>query len=271
MPVNANRGYAPIRCLTAGKIQELMENTVLNQNPVMAAEPKPAADPAAEPAARPQWEARSTQRVVELSRDQILERSRRIVDAAYELLESEGLEGLTIRAVLQKTGLARRAFYERFAGKDDLVLAVFEQTIRMATQTFGEQLERVNDPLQRLRQIVIALVRGNGDLAGEGAPSNRRGAAMSREHLRLAESRPDDLQAAISPLIGLIAQQLADGMQAGLVRATEPQRLATLVYNLVATTVHTELLAQESARPDAAHRAQLADDIWEFCRRAVIA
>src|SRR3546814_8459628 len=50
-----------------------------------------------------QWEARSARRVVEISRDQILERSRRIVDAAYELLESEGLEGLTIRAVLQKT------------------------------------------------------------------------------------------------------------------------------------------------------------------------
>ncbi|HEY9545791.1 MAG TPA: helix-turn-helix domain-containing protein [Solimonas sp.] len=218
-----------------------------------------------------QWEARSARRVVEISRDQILERSRRIVDAAYELLESEGLEGLTIRAVLQKTGLARRAFYERFAGKDDLVLAVFEQTIHMATRVFSEQLESVGDPLQRLRLIVIAIVRGNGDLIGDGAPSNRRGAAMSREHLRLAESRPEDLQAAISPLIQLIAQQLADGMRAGAVRTAEPQRLAALFYNLVSTTVHTELLAHESASPDAAHRAQLADDIWEFCRRAIVA
>src|SRR3546814_13584008 len=90
-----------------------------------------------------QWEARSARRVVEISRDQILERSRRIVDAAYELLESEGLEGLTIRAVLQKTGLARREFYERFAGKDALVLAVFEQPIHMATRLFRDQRQRV--------------------------------------------------------------------------------------------------------------------------------
>src|SRR3546814_11092539 len=96
----------------------------------------------------------------------------------------------------------------------------------MATRCFSEQLESVGDPLQRLRLIVIAIVRGNGDLIGDGAPSNRRGAAMSREHLRLAESRPEDLQAAISPLIQLIAQQLADGMPGGAVRTAEPQRLA---------------------------------------------
>jgi hypothetical protein len=48
--------------------------------------------------------------------------------------------------------------------------------------------------------------------------------------------------------------------------------LATLIYNLVSTTVHTELLAQESAPPDRAQRAQrarLAADLWEFCRRAI--
>ena len=67
------------------------------------------------------WEQRSSHRVLEARRDQILERSRQIVDAAYELLEEEGLEGLTIRAVLTRTGLSRRAFYERFADKAAIV------------------------------------------------------------------------------------------------------------------------------------------------------
>ena len=57
------------------------------------------------------------------------DRNQQIVAAAYDLLDEEGLEGLTIRAVLQRTGLARRALYDRFAGKDDLVLAVFDHTI----------------------------------------------------------------------------------------------------------------------------------------------
>jgi AcrR family transcriptional regulator len=218
------------------------------------------------------WEERTTNRVLETGRDQILERSRKIVQAAYELLEEQGLEGLTIRAVLKKTGLSRRAFYERFEGKDDLVLAVFEHTIRRAASYLTEQARTAADPMERLKVIVTSLVFGNLTLAApEAAQSNRRGAALSREHLRLAESRPADLQAALRPLHAVITQQLSDGMQAGCVRRDDPQRMAALVYNLVSTTVHTELLAQESARPDRANRARLAEDIWEFCRRAIAA
>jgi AcrR family transcriptional regulator len=221
-------------------------------------------------AAEARWEKRSGHRVLEARRDQILERSRQIVDAAYELLEEEGLAGLTIRAVLTRTGLSRRAFYERFADKDELVLAVFEHTIRLATSQYSKQLAALADPLLRLKLIVTCLMLGqSAPQQNKRSGSGRRGAAMSREHLRLADSRPDDLQAALSPLLSLIAKQLSDGMDAGLIRRCEPQRLAALVYNLVATTAHTELLAQKTARPDWAKRAQLAEDTWEFCRRAV--
>lgn len=234
---------------------------------------KAARSPVAVPApVQARWEERSTSRVLEGRRDQILERSRQIVAAAYELLEKEGMEGLTIRAVLNSTGLSRRAFYERFADKDDLLLAVFEEAIRSAARHFGEQVRTLSDPLERLRFIVtsIALGAGSLDVVDHGR-SGRRGVAMSREHLRLAESRPNDLQAALSPLITLIAEQLADGMQAGSVRRSAPERLATLVYNLVSTTVHTQMLTEEGTQPDRERRAQLAADMWEFCRRAIVA
>jgi AcrR family transcriptional regulator len=202
---------------------------------------------------------------------QILERSRSIVAAAYVLLDKEGLEGLTIRAVLVKTGLSRRAFYERFAGKDDLMLAVFEHTVRLAADHYRAQVATLTDPMARMELIVTCIVLGESTLKESGGNTSRRGAAMSREHLRLAQSRPDDLQAALDPLIALIAEQLFRGMEVGSVRDCAPQRLATLVYNLVATTVHTELLAQEARVRDRTRRLQLAADLWEFCRRAIAA
>lgn len=219
------------------------------------------------------WEERSAKRVLETGREQILERSRKIVEAAYDLLEDEGLEGLTIRAVLTKTGLSRRAFYERFEGKDDLVLAVFEQTIRKATQFFSDLIAKLDDPMERLKIILTYIVLQKGTVVSppNTVPSYRRGAALSREHLRLAESRPHDLQIALRPLIALIAQELEAGMTAGVVRKDDPQRLAVLVYNVVSTTVHSELLASENLEPDQASTARLADDIWEFCRRAIAA
>ena len=138
-------------------------------------------------------------------------------------------------------------------------------------QHLGELVSATPDPLDRLRVIVHSIVMGNIALgAPDGAQSNRRGAALSREHLRLAESRPVDLQAALALLLAVITQQLADGMQAGSIRSADPGRMATLFYNLVSSTVHTELLAEENAEPDRASRSRLAAEIWEFCRRAII-
>jgi AcrR family transcriptional regulator len=230
--------------------------------------PSAAPGPIDQPA---RWEERATSRVLAARRDQILERSRHLVEAAHELWEEEGLDGLTIRAVLDKTGLSRRAFYERFADKDELVLAVFEQTMRLAAAHFSEQIKTLSDPTERLRIIVTGIVLGSTLETVSSEQNNRRGAAMSREHLRLAESRPKELQAALSPLITLLAQQLSAAMAVGLVRLGAAQRLAALVFNLVSTTMHTELLAAEGAEPDRERRIQLAADIWEFCRRAIAA
>jgi hypothetical protein len=87
--------------------------------------------------------------------------------------------------------------------------------------------------------------------------------------MRLAESRPKDLGIALRPLVMLVCEQLAAGMESGQVRDTAPERLAILVYNLVSTTVHAEVLAHEAGEPNRIHRTQLAEDIWEFCRRAI--
>jgi AcrR family transcriptional regulator len=200
--------------------------------------------------------------------DPLEARTRLILEAAYELLDEDGLEGLTIRAVLKRTGLARRAFYECFAEKDDLMLAVFTSAISLAASYYAQAMAGLANPLERLKLIVTSIVLERAPDAPRSM-SGRRGAALSREHLRLAEARPADLQNALTPLIALMAQQLADGMAAGLVRRADPQRQAALVYNLVSTTVHAELLTQE--RTDRARRERLAEDIWEFCRRALSA
>jgi AcrR family transcriptional regulator len=217
---------------------------------------------------RSRWEQRSATRVLEAGRAQILARSRRIVEAAYALLEEGELEELTIRAVLTKTGLSRRAFYERFDGKDELMLAVLEYTILLATQHFQRQIAGLEDPLERLELIVNTIIVGKSTRRAARSPTaGRRGAAMSREHLRLAQSHPADLQGALSPLLELMAQQLSAGMELGTIRAGDPARLASFLYNLVSTTVHTELLTRETVDP--ARTAALAKDMWSFCHRAI--
>lgn len=200
------------------------------------------------------------------------DRTRLLINAAHDLLGEEGLEGLTVRAVLKRTGLARRAFYESFAGKDDLLLAVFENILQLAADYYGEQAKQLTDPLETIREIVAGLVIGSaGGYHDVGDYGGRRSAAMAREHLRLAESRPAELAAALSPLLNLIADQVTEGVRKGQLRECDPALQATLIYNLVATTVHTELLAQEGTEADMQRREKLAEQIWDFCRRAIVA
>lgn len=196
------------------------------------------------------------------------DRSRLLIAAANELLADSGLEGLTIRAVLKRTGLARRAFYECFAGKDDLVLAVFAETLREAAVHFRKAAQGAASPLDKIEIVVVGLVTGAID--NEDAFGAQRVRAMVHEHLRLAETRPDELQAALQPLLDFIAEQVTEGIRLGQLRESHPVLQATLIYNLVATTLHTMLMMRQHRAGTEERHEQLADEMWEFCRRAIV-
>jgi AcrR family transcriptional regulator len=238
----------------------MVETDVLDRSPMASRTAQPAARPAASAPAG--WEERSVSRVLRSGRERVLARSRRLVQAAGELIAEGGFEGLTLRALLERTRLSRRAFYERFDGMDDLILAVFEQNMREGAATFRAELAGIDEPLERLRFIIETMVlRARSDAAV------RLMVAMSREHLRLAEARTDDLERALEPLTAVIAEQLTLGMERGVVRRADALQLAKLVHGLVATTIHASLLSRASGaetRPE-----ESAAALWEFCLRAV--
>ena len=83
--------------------------------------------------------------------DRVAARRARLINAAIELLSTEGLAATTVRAVCAAAGLHNRYFYESFAGLDDLLVAVFDQlsaqflaAVRAATDAAG------TDPKARL-------------------------------------------------------------------------------------------------------------------------
>lgn len=202
--------------------------------------------------------------------DSSLLRRQSLIAAANELLEIGGLEGLTIRAVLKRTGLARRAFYERFAGKDDLVLAVFEETMAEAGAMFKREAETLTSPLEKVCHVIKGLVLGA--LTTTTGVSVRHASAIVREHMRLAESRPAELDSALRPLLQAIADPISEGIRIGQLRQCDPDLQARLIYNLLATTIHTELMKQgDEHKPPNDRGNRLAAEIWEFCRRAIIA
>ena len=65
---------------------------------------------------------------------------------------------------------------------------------------------------------------------------------------------------------GMLMEQLAAGMERGVVRQADASQLATLVHSLVVATIHASLLSRAS---DAVRAEDSAAALWEFCLRAV--
>ncbi|MEO6473094.1 MAG: TetR/AcrR family transcriptional regulator [Aeromicrobium sp.] len=66
----------------------------------------------------------------------------RLIDAAREVLASDGIQGASVEHICDRAGFTRGAFYSNFTSKEDLVLAVFN---REKTLMF-ESLKAAADP-----------------------------------------------------------------------------------------------------------------------------
>lgn len=82
------------------------------------------------------------------------------VECALELLETEGLEGLTLRAVAQRAGVSRTAPYRHFPTKRDLLAAAAAAGFKLLTRDLAVALQsRPDCPMEALLNGVAAYSR----------------------------------------------------------------------------------------------------------------
>lgn len=80
-------------------------------------------------------------------------------EAALDLVGEQGGAGVTVRSVCRKAGLTDRYFYESFAGRDELLAAVFLQVADELQEVFKQVTGTAGtDPEQQARAAVEAFV-----------------------------------------------------------------------------------------------------------------
>src|SRR3954449_12411995 len=131
-------------------------------------------------------------------------RRQRLMDAALELMGTEGWSGTSVRAVCREAGLTPRFFYESFGDLDALAVAVFDEITVHATAaildavadappepaaqahaaiaTFVDELTQ--DP--RRARVGFAEALGNEALARRRLQAMRAMAQLIAEHGRRA-------------------------------------------------------------------------------------
>lgn len=131
-----------------------------------------------------------------------------LLRTASEILESDGLEAVTLRALGAAAGVSRGAPYRHFSDKDALLAAVAAEAMRQLRQSMLTATERAtaDDPLDRLAGMLEAYVET---------------AATRPEHYRLifgtdlTRGRHPDLVAEAQTTYRLLAAAVRDAQAAG--------------------------------------------------------
>src|ERR1700686_3451704 len=110
-----------------------------------------------EEANAPAWRQRAVSRSLNAARSRAEQRVQRFLDAAFELIDEKGTTDFTIQEVIDRSKQSLRGFYQYFDGKDELLLALFEDSILESSIDLGEAVESESEPLACLRAFTIRL------------------------------------------------------------------------------------------------------------------
>ena len=138
-----------------------------------------------------------------------------LLETAFNLVDSEGVEGLSMRALARETGVSSAAPFRHFADKQLLLQAVAEKASENLQGTLDEAARDRDDALTQFRAMTVAYVR------------------FAAEHpnlFRLVQSTPTVSGAFLGEVnderrLKLIAL-IYEGQNAGLIPDADPELIA---------------------------------------------
>ncbi|WP_216893489.1 TetR/AcrR family transcriptional regulator [Nocardia alni] len=207
----------------------------------------------------PAWADRAADRSrsAQRSRTRSVEQAQVIVAAARRLLATDR-DKLTTQELSKEAGIALQTFYRHFAGKDQLLLAVFEDVIAERAAEVEAAARELPDPIDRLHFYIVQSLRSLR--GGQGGVDAR---FITAEHWRLYQLFPAEMARANQPFADLIEHELHAAAEAGLLRPTDPATDSWMAMKLVMSVYHHYAFAPA---PDDAE--DIAEKLWSFCRRA---
>src|SRR5271157_1043295 len=101
------------------------------------------------------WRDLAVARSLDSARLRAESRVQRFLDAAIELLNAGSGKDFTVQEVVERSGQSLRSFYQYFSGKHELLLALFEESVRSTADHLREAIGDEDEPLGRLHRFVV--------------------------------------------------------------------------------------------------------------------
>jgi AcrR family transcriptional regulator len=150
---------------------------------------------------------------------------RALLDAAFGLIDREGPEALTLRAVARAAGVSANAPYNHFADKAALLAAVAEEGLDVLYQEMSEARDGVTGSAEQLEAIGVAYVR-----FAASHPSRFR--LLHATQMGKKTVHPS-LSAAYERTFGVLLDAMRACQKDGVVRKGEVRRLALAAWSMV--------------------------------------
>ncbi|BCO83498.1 TetR/AcrR family transcriptional regulator [Mycobacterium paraintracellulare] len=205
------------------------------------------------------WQQRTIERRLSSARARALARSSRFLATALELVEESGKADFTIQTLIDRSNLSLRAFYQHFAGKEELMLALYENVTSQFTEDIRHDVATADGPMEQLEAFC------RGVLSRAESSEAVGGRVMTIYNLSLEIERPDDFAKVWEPHLKLLTKILTSCARAGLVRTDlTPAQLTTLLNTTLTA------LAQIGVFHLGGKGSKLTEDqLWAWCKQAV--
>jgi AcrR family transcriptional regulator len=207
------------------------------------------------------WRDHAVARSLDPARARAEKRVQRFLDAAQELLTRSPEKEFTVQEVVDRSGQSLRSFYQYFAGKHELLLALFEEAVATTSERLQSAVEGVDDPLERLKVFTDEYYRmcRPGAVAHVPRPKETPPSTVMAEFAQqLLTEHPKEAARAFSPLGTQLRQLLDEAAEAGAIRSGLDHRqitgvvLQAVMFNAFADTisstpVHSDVDASAAA------------------------
>lgn len=213
--------------------------------------------------AEPVWRERAVSRSVDAARTRAEERVQRFLDAAFALVDEKGSTEFTIQEVVERSKQSLRSFYEYFDGKDELVLALFEETVREAGADIRTAVDAQSDPLERLRSFVIGLHEWCDPTEEPRKRGAHRRRPISEFSMYLAADYAERIRHALAPITQSLHALIEAAITAKAIDVGDARRAAAFVQQTVLYSWFGNRLVSNPK-----HRLT-AEQTWEFCLRGL--
>jgi AcrR family transcriptional regulator len=205
------------------------------------------------PVEEPAWKQRAVERSTKAARLRAEQRVERFLDAAQAIITEKGSIDFTVQQVVDRSRQSLRSFYQHFDGKHELLLALFENSLRRTTEQIRAATSRKPDPLDRLKVAVELLYELSRPDPGAKRP------LFTEFATQLLITHPAEVKIAHRPLLGLLTELMTQAEQAGRIRpGARPRRLAALTMETVMFVAQSNGAADDTTHP------VTAEEVWEF-------